>query len=62
MRASGKLANVVFVDPEFGTLPELRGTSNDFHPWGSLPAGENFVRSVHEALATARSGTEWCSS
>ncbi len=49
--AAGKLANVVFVDPEFGTLPELRGTSNDFHPWGSLPAGENFVRTVHEALA-----------
>jgi phospholipase C len=51
--AAGKLANVVFVDPEFGTLPELRGTSNDFHPWGSLPAGENFVRTVHEALATS---------
>ncbi len=49
--AAGNLANVVFIDPEFGTLPELRGTSNDFHPWGSLPAGENFVRSVHEALA-----------
>ena len=43
----------MFIDPEFGTLPELRGTSNDFHPWGSLPAGENFVRSVHEALAAS---------
>ncbi len=30
--AAGKLPNVTYVDPEYGTLPELQGTSNDMHP------------------------------
>ena len=46
----GKLANVVFVDPDYTTHSELTGTSNDYHPYGSVQAAEEFVAQVHDAL------------
>jgi phospholipase C len=47
----GKLANVVFVDPDFSDASEDAGTSNDYHPWGDPLVAEGFVAAVHDALA-----------
>ena len=47
----GNLADVVFVDPDYTTHSELTGTSNDYHPYGSVQAAEEFVAQVHDALA-----------
>src|SRR5262249_14594776 len=49
--AAGKLANVVFVDPDYTAHAELNGTSNDYHPYGSVQQAEAFVGKVHDALA-----------
>jgi phospholipase C len=46
----GKLANVVFVDPDYSDLAEDMGTSNDYHPWGNVLVAEGFVAQVHDAL------------
>jgi phospholipase C len=46
----GKLANVVFVDPNFTDKAEDDGISNDYHPWGSVLVAEGFVAAVHDAL------------
>jgi phospholipase C len=46
----GKLANVVFVDPNFTDEAEDAGISNDYHPWGSVLVAEGFVAAVHDAL------------
>lgn len=46
----GRLANVVFVDPDYSDLAEDMGTSNDYHPWSNLLAAEGFVAQVHDAL------------
>jgi phospholipase C len=46
----GKLANVVFVDPDYTGHAELAGTSNDYHPYGSVQVAEAFVAQVHDAL------------
>jgi phospholipase C len=48
---AGKLANVVFVDPDYTSHSELNGTSNDYHPYGSVEVAEGFVGQVHDALA-----------
>src|SRR5262249_19933306 len=48
--ASGRLANVVFVDPDYSDLAEDMGTSNDYHPWSNVQAAEGFVAQVHDAL------------
>lgn len=47
---AGKLANVVFVDPDYTFHAEFNGTSNDYHPYGSVQVAEGFVAQVHDAL------------
>ena len=47
---SAKLANVVFVDPNYTDAAEDNGTSNDYHPKGSVLVAEQFVARVHNAL------------
>ena len=47
---SGTLPNVVFVDPNYTDAAEDDGTSNDYHPKGSVLVAEQFVARVHEAL------------
>ncbi len=51
--AAGELPNVAFVDPDYGLLAELTGTSNDMHPHGSLEVGEALVAQVYEAVASS---------
>jgi phospholipase C len=46
----GKLANVVFVEPNYTDRAEDLGTSNDYHPWGNVLVAEGFVAQVHDAL------------
>jgi phospholipase C len=46
----GKLANVVFVDPNYTDRAEDMGTSNDYHPWGNLLVAEGFLAQMHDAL------------
>ncbi|HEY1258684.1 MAG TPA: alkaline phosphatase family protein [Stellaceae bacterium] len=52
----GRLANVVFIDPDYSDLAEDMGTSNDYHPWGNVLAAEGFVAQVHDAL---KAGPQW---
>ena len=49
----GNLANVVFVDPDYTAHAEFNGTSNDFHPYGSIQVGQEFVAEVHDAMANS---------
>lgn len=53
---AGKLPNVSFVDPDYGLIAELHGTSNDMHPHGSVAVGDAFVGEVYKALS---SGPQW---
>jgi phospholipase C len=53
---NGSLANVVFVDPDYTNAAEDNGTSNDYHPKGSVLVAEQFVARVHNALKT---GPQW---
>ncbi len=46
----GTLPNVAFVDPDYTDAAEDNGTSNDYHPWGSVLVAEQFVARVHDAL------------
>jgi phospholipase C len=46
----GKLANVVFVDPDYTDRAEDMGTSNDYHPWGNVLVAEGFLAKVHDTL------------
>jgi phospholipase C len=52
----GALPNVVFVDPNYTDAAEDNGTSNDYHPKGSVLVAEQFVARVHDAL---KSGPQW---
>ena len=54
--AAGTLPNVTFVDPDFGTVAELTGTSNDFHPHGSVKVGDAFLGEVYNTL---RRSPQW---
>ncbi|HEX4778783.1 MAG TPA: alkaline phosphatase family protein [Acidimicrobiia bacterium] len=54
--AAGRLPNVTFVDPDFGTIAELEGTSNDMHPHGSVLVGDAFIGEVYDAL---RASPQW---
>jgi len=47
----GTLPNVVFVEPDYTDAAEDNGTSNDYHPKGSVLVAEEFVARVHDALA-----------
>jgi phospholipase C len=53
---NGTLANVVFVDPNYTDAAEDDGTSNDYHPKGSVLVAEQFVARVHDAL---KQGPQW---
>ena len=52
----GKLANVVFVDPNYTDRAEDMGTSNDYHPWGNVLVAEGFLAKVHDSL---KSSPQW---
>jgi phospholipase C len=47
---AGHLPNVVFVDPNYTDAAEDNGTSNDYHPKGSVLVAEQFVARVYNAL------------
>jgi phospholipase C len=51
--AGGRLANVVFVDPDYTDAAEDNGSSNDYHHRGSVLVAEEFVASVHDAIAAS---------
>lgn len=53
---SGSLPNVAFVDPDYTAEAEFTGTSNDFHPYGSVKAGDAFLAEVHDAI---RHSPQW---
>jgi phospholipase C len=53
---AGTLPNVVFVDPDYTDAAEDNGTSNDYHPKGSVLVAEQFVAKVHDAL---KSSPQW---
>jgi phospholipase C len=48
--AAGRLPNVTFIDPDYTTISEFLGTSNDYHPHGSILAGEGYVAEVYNAM------------
>ncbi len=52
----GTLPNVVFVEPDYTDAAEDNGTSNDYHPKGSVLVAEEFVARVHDAL---RDSPQW---
>lgn len=52
----GKLPNVSFVDPDYTAEAELKGTSNDFHAYGDVRAGDAFLAEVHNAI---RDSPQW---
>jgi phospholipase C len=54
--AAGRLPNVTFLDPEYGAIPELTGTSNDDHPHGSVKVGDAFIGEVYDTL---RRSPQW---
>jgi phospholipase C len=54
--AKGTLPNVTFIDPDYTTVSEFLGTSNDYHPHGDIEAGESYVAQVYEAL---RKSPQW---
>ena len=49
----GKLPHVSFVDPNYTAEAELRGLSNDFHAYGDVRAGDEFLAEVHDAIANS---------
>lgn len=49
----GRLANVVFIDPDYSDLAEDMGTSNDYHPWSNLLTAEGLLARAHDALAAS---------
>lgn len=53
---AGKLPNVSFVVPDYGTVAEFIGTSNDMHPHGSVAVGDAFIAEVYEAV---RDSPQW---
>ncbi len=54
--AAGKLPNVTFVEPDYTTVAEFFGTSNDYHPHGNIQVGEGYVAEVYNAL---RHSPQW---
>jgi phospholipase C len=52
----GTLPHVVFVEPDYTDAAEDNGTSNDYHPKGSVLVAEEFVARVHDAL---RDSPQW---
>ena len=54
--AAGTLPNVTFIEPDYGTIAEFTGTSNDYHPHGDILVGEAYVAEVYEAV---KSSPQW---
>lgn len=50
---AGTLPNLVFISPDYTAHAEFNGTSNDFHPYGSIQVAQEFVAEVHDALAAS---------
>ena len=48
--SAGNLPNVVFIEPNYADAAEDNGTSNDYHPKGSVLVAEQFVARVHNTL------------
>ena len=48
--ANGTLPNVAIVEPDFTSVSEETGVSNDDHPWGSIRVGEGYIQRVYEAV------------
>jgi hypothetical protein len=57
----GKLANVVFVDPNYTDRAEDMGTSNHYHPLGNLLVAEGFLARCTMRSRTVHNGIAWCS-
>ncbi len=53
---AGTLPNVTFVEPDYTTVAEFLGTSNDYHPHGNIQVGEGYVAQIYEAL---RKSPQW---
>jgi len=47
---AGTLPNVTFIDPDYTTVSEFLGTSNDDHPHGSILSGEAWIAEVYNAV------------
>jgi len=47
----GMLPNLTLIEPDFTSESEDKGTSNDYHPLGSVRAGEAYVQRVYEAVS-----------
>ena len=47
---AGTLPNVTFVEPDYTSVSEYVGTSNDDHPWGSIQVGEGYIQRVYDAI------------
>jgi phospholipase C len=54
--AAGKLPNVTFIEPDYTLKSEFLGTSNDYHPHGSILSGEGYLADVHNAV---RNSPQW---
>lgn len=53
---AGTLPNVTFVEPDYTTIAEFLGTSNDYHPHGNIQVGEGYIAQIYEAL---RKSPQW---
>jgi phospholipase C len=49
----GTLPHVSFVDPNYTAEAEFTGLSNDFHAYGDVRAGDEFLAEVHDAIANS---------
>ena len=48
--ARGTLPNITFIEPDFTSLAEYLGTSNDMHAHGSIRVGDGYIQRVYEAI------------
>jgi phospholipase C len=53
---AGTLPNVTFVEPDYTTVAEFLGTSNDYHPHGNIQVGEGYIAQIYNAL---RKSPQW---
>jgi phospholipase C len=51
--AAGTLPNVTFIEPDYGTIAEFKGTSNDYHPHGDVLVGEAYLAEAYDAIKTS---------
>jgi phospholipase C len=49
----GTLPNFTIVEPDYTSVSESNGTSNDDHPWGSIRSGEGFIQKIYDAVTTS---------